>query len=113
MKRNMMTRREKDLISKLSRIINYSEYIHANLTVVARTCGNPRCRCVVEGRKHVSLYLTTVRKNGKRKAIYIPKRLEAETKVTVERYFRIKDILEEISDINLKRLLDKKKKTDV
>jgi len=89
MKKNMMTRREKDLIS------------------IKRTCGNPNCRCIKEGKKHASLYLTTVRKNGKRKMIYIPKRLEAEAKAMVDRYFRIKNILERISDINLSRLLSK------
>ena len=33
MKRAAMERREKDLISNLSGLINYSEYIHANLTL--------------------------------------------------------------------------------
>ena len=111
MRRNAMTRREKDLLSRLSKIINYSEYIHANLTIAKRTCGNPRCKCVREGKKHVSLYLTTTRKNGKRKSIYIPKRLEEDVKAAVERYFKIKDTLEEISDINLSRLLSKKEKS--
>ena len=111
MKRNIMTRREKDLLSKLSRIINYSEFVHANLTIARRTCGNPRCRCALEGKKHVSLYLTTTRKDGKRKSIYIPKRLEEEVKVAVARYYKIKDTLEEVSDINLFRLLSKKEKS--
>ena len=105
-----MTRREKDLLSRLSKIINYSEYIHANLTIAKRTCGNPRCRCIREGKKHVSLYLTTTRKDGKRKSIYIPRRLEDKAREYTERYFKIKDALEEVSDINLKRLLEEKKK---
>ena len=83
MRRNAMTRREKDLLSRLSKIINYSEYIHANLTIAKRSCGNPRCKCVREGKKHVSLYLTTTRKDGKRKSIYIPKRLEEDVKAAV------------------------------
>ena len=111
MRRNAMPRREKDLLSKLSKIINYSEYIHANLTIAKRSCGNPRCKCVREGKKHVSLYLTTIRKDGKRKSIYIPKRLEKEVEAAVERYFKIKGILEEVSDINLSRLLSKKEKS--
>lgn len=108
MKKAGMTRRERDLLSRVSRILNYSEFIHANLTTVARTCGNKNCRCIREGKKHVSMYLTTTKRNGKRKAIYIPKRLEEETRIMVDRYFKIKDTLEEISDINLKRLLSKK-----
>ncbi len=88
---------------KCNRIFN-----HANLTTIGRSCGNKNCRCVREGKKHVSMYLTTIRKDGKRKAIYIPRRLEEETKAMVDRYFKIKETLEEISDINLKRLLNKK-----
>jgi len=76
-------------------MINYSEYIHANLVNVARTCGNKNCRCITKGQKHVSLYLTTVRKDGVRQM--------------VARYFRIRDIIEQVSDINLKRVLAKKK----
>ena len=109
MKRLERSRREKDLLSKLSNMINYSEYIHANLVNVKRTCGNKNCRCITKGQKHASLYLTTVRKDGDRKMIYIPKNLEEEVRNMVARYFRIRDIIEEISDINLKRVLLKKK----
>jgi len=109
MKRSERSRREKDLLSKLSGMINYSEYIHANLVNVARTCGNKNCRCITKGQKHISLYLTTVRKDGARKMIYIPKALEEEVKNMVARYFKIRDIIEEVSDINLKRVLLKKK----
>jgi len=110
MRRNAMTRREKDLLSRLSKMINYSEYIHANLTIAKRTCGNSNCRCIREGKKHVSLYLTTTRKDGKRKSIYIPKRLEKRAREYTQRYFKIKEDLEKISDINLARLLEEKDK---
>ena len=109
MKRIERSRREKDLLSKLSGMINYSEYIHANLVNVARRCGNKNCRCITKGQKHISLYLTTVRKDGARKMIYIPKTLEEEVRKMVARYFRIRYIVEEVSDINLERVLSKKK----
>ncbi|MBM3705595.1 MAG: hypothetical protein FJW66_03620 [Actinobacteria bacterium] len=107
MKRSQRSRQ--DLLSKLSNMINYSEYIHANLVNVARRCGNNNCRCITKGQKHISLYLTTVRKDGARKMIYIPKALEEEVRQMVSRYFRIRDIIEEVSDINLERVLLKKK----
>ena len=110
MRRNAMTRREKDLLSRLSKIINYSEYIHAYLTIARRTCEIKHIYIFMQGKKHVSLYLTTTRKDGKRKSIYIPKRLEEDAKAAVARYFKIKDTLEEVSDINLARLLEEKKK---
>ncbi len=109
MKRAAMERREKDLLSKASRILNYSEYIHANLFTMERVCGNKNCRCIREGKKHKSLYLATMTKEKKRKMIYIPRRLEEKAREYTERYFKIKDVLEEISDINLKRLLEEKK----
>ena len=110
MKRAGMDRREKDLLSNLSRLVNYSEYIHANLTIMERVCGNKNCKCIREGKKHASLYLTTVRKDGKRNMIYIPKKLESEVKASTERFFKIKEMLEEVAAINLERLLGKKKK---
>jgi hypothetical protein len=110
MKRAAMGRREKDLLSNLSRLVNYSEYIHANLTIMGRVCGNKNCKCIREGKKHVSLYLTTVRKDGARNMIYIPKKLEDEVKASVEMFFKIKEMLEEVAAINLERLLGKKKK---
>ena len=41
--------------------------------------------------------------------IYIPKKLEGEVKACAERFFKIKEILEEVAAINLERLLGKKK----
>ena len=110
MKRAAMERREKDLLSKITRILNYSEYIHANLFTMERVCGNKNCRCIREGKKHKSVYLSTMTKDGKRKMIYIPRRLEDKAKEYTERYFKIKEGLERVSDINLKRILEEKGK---
>lgn len=110
MKRAAMERHEKDLLSKITRILNYSEYIHANLFTMERVCGNKNCKCIREGKKHKSLYLATMTKDKKRKMIYIPRRLEERARQYTERYFKIRDALEEVSDINLKRLLEEKDK---
>ena len=75
-----MDRRERDLLSNLSGLINYSQYIPINLTVMERICGYKNCKCIREGKKHILLYLTPVRKDGKRNMIYIPKKLEDEVK---------------------------------
>ena len=109
MKRAAMSRPEKDLLSKITRILNYSEYIHANLVTMERVCGNKNCRCIREGKKHKSLYLATMTREGKRKMVYIPRRLESKAKAYVDRYFKIKEGLERVSDINLVRLLEEKK----
>jgi len=61
-----------------------------------------------KGKKHVSLYLTATRKDGKRKMIYIPKNLEEGVRQMVTRYFKIRYMIEKVSDINLQRVLSKK-----
>jgi len=109
MKKAGRTRTEKDILSNLSNMVNYSEYIHANLEDIARTCGNKNCRCITKSQKHISLYLITIRRDGVRKMIYITKKLKEEARQMADRYFRIMDIIEEVSDINLERVLSKKK----
>ncbi len=112
MKKAAMSRLERDLLSRITRILNHSEYIHANLITMERTCGNSNCRCIREGKKHKSLYLVTMTREGKRKMIYIPRRLEEKAKAYVGRYSKIKEDLERVSDINLARLLEEKNKKD-
>ena len=64
---------------------------------------NSNCKYLRADKKYLSLYFTTIIKNEKeRQSTY--KRLEEETKKLMERYFKIIVFLEEISDINLKRL---------
>lgn len=107
MKKAAISRLEKDLISRITRLLNYSELINANLVIMERVCGNSNFSCIMEG-KNRSLYLVTMSKERKRKMIYIPKRLEEKAKAYVDRYFKIKEGLEMISDINLGRLLEEK-----
>ena len=64
-------------------------------------CGNAKCRCH-RGRRHGPYYYLTVNKPG-RKVICqkIPRGREAQVKVWLKNYKRIKKGLEKISDINL------------
>jgi hypothetical protein len=64
-----------------------------------RVCGNKNCRCVLEGKKHESLYISK-NKDGKRKMIYVPKRMEEEVAAKLEAYQKIKRLTERISEIN-------------
>ena len=62
--------------SQLAKLINSKRLLCGSLVTMARTCGNPRCKCVIAGQKHVSLYLSI--QDGKtRKMICIPKKWEA------------------------------------
>ena len=108
MRRSEMREKEREITSQLTKIVHQSEYIRGNLITMARVCGNANCRCIREGKKHTSLYLS-ISKKGKQRLIYIPKDLEQTVKSWVSRYHEIKRLLEVVSEINRKRLLEKKK----
>ena len=71
--RAALSRTERSLRSRLHKLLDDADgLVHGSLIRMARTCGNPRCKCAVKGEKHVSLYLGQTRK-GKTRMKYIPK----------------------------------------
>jgi hypothetical protein len=72
---------------------------------MARTCGNPRCKCAVAGQKHVSLYVS-IQDGKKRKMICIPKKWEGTITRWVENYKQVKDLMADISAHSLKRFME-------
>jgi hypothetical protein len=88
----------------LRKLGNVGPFIDGSLVTIARTCGNPRCRCT-KGFKHVSLYLTykPPRKNkgkaAKTKTIYVPVALEDEVRTWTVRHRRLKEIVREVSQL--------------
>lgn len=76
--------------------------------MMARTCGNPGCKCT-RGEKHVSLYLSTrvtdEKGKSKRKMIYISPEWEERLRTWVNNYKRSEELIEGISAETLKRFL--------
>ena len=100
----------KKTISYLIRIISKGKFLRGNPVIMRRVCGNPNCRCIKEGKKHKSLYISK-NKDGKRKMIYIPKRMEEEVMAKLGAYQKIKKLTERISEINYAELKIKKEKS--
>ena len=95
------------LHKKLRREITLSkEVIRGSLVVMRRVCGKPNCRCR-KGHKHVSLYLSRSHK-GRTSMTYIPRKNEAGIKEASLRYHTIIDLLNQLSEIQLKSLTVKK-----
>ena len=67
-----------------------------------RTCGKPGCRCN-RGQKHVSLYLVAS-EGGKLRQLFIPKSLEAQARQWVAAYQRVRELLEELSQLHWDKL---------
>jgi len=109
MNRKYMDLDLKKTTSHLARLLYKGSFLRGNPVIMERTCGNKNCRCVLEGKKHKSLYISK-NKDGNRKMIYVPKRLEDEVRAKLDAYQRIKRLVEKISELNYKELKMKKDK---
>jgi hypothetical protein len=80
------------------------EIIRGSAVFLKRLCGKSNCRCV-KGHKHRSLYLSRSYK-GKTTMTYMPKKHEDRITQAVSRYRKIQALLNELSQTNLKKLLE-------
>jgi len=84
------------------RIPKIEECVRGSLVVMNRSCGKINCRCQ-KGLKHKSIYLSQSYK-GKTRMIYLPQGSEDKAHQYVKNYREIKDILNSVSNINIKLL---------
>ena len=95
---------ERDLYSNLRQILTQPGLLRGNLVVSERTCGKSTCRCYKDkANRHRSLYLS-LSLGGKPRRVYIPPELEAEVRDWVDRYKRVREVLEKLSVACLHRL---------
>ena len=112
MNRKYMDLELKKLTSHLAKIIYEGDYIRGNAVIMKRVCGNPRCRCVTQDKKHISLYLCR-KQEGKTTMTYVPARLEEQVQKKIANYHRIKDMIEKVSELNYADLKLSKEKSHV
>ena len=96
-----MTERAKR--SRLCQLVQSGELIHGSLVKMARTCGNPGCRCVRQKRRHVSWYLA-VSVKGRKRMLYLSSAREEPVKAWVKRYQEIRQLLEALSELHWEKL---------
>jgi len=109
MNRKFMDVQLKKATSHLAKLTHRGSFIKGNIVTMKRTCGYPNCRCVKEGKKHVSMYIGK-KQDGTTKMIYVPKRLEEEVEKKISAYHRIKKLVDKISELNYDQLKMKKDK---
>ncbi len=112
MNRRYMNHELNQTTSHLAKLISKGSFLRGNPVVMERVCGNKNCRCILEGKKHKSLYISK-NKEGKRKMIYVPKRMEEEVRAKLDAYQKIKKLTEKVSEINYRKLEIEKKEKDV
>jgi len=112
MNRKYMDLNLKKTTSYLVRLVSKGKFLRGNPVIMKRVCGNKNCKCIKEGKKHESLYISK-NKGGARKMIYVPKRLEEEVMAKLEAYQKIKKLTERISEMNYTELKIEKDKGNV
>lgn len=93
--------------SRLSQLLHQGSLMRGNLVTMARTCGNPRCRCT-RGEKHASLYVSKSTE-GKQRLTYVPKDWEEKIREWVDRHHKVRELLEELSQMSWESLRHRRK----
>ena len=101
-RRSKMSSKERQLRSRLKQIISSQAMIRGSLLYRERSCGRANCKCA-QGQKHPALYLV-VSENARQRQIFVPKFLEAEVRLWVAQYQRMRKLGEELSRIYLNKL---------
>jgi len=97
---------ERNFRSRIAQLASGRRLIRGCLSVRNRTCGKPNCRCAT-GELHSSLYLVHS-DAGKLRQIYVPKHLEERVRQAVSDYQTMQRFLEEVSELEWKRLKQRK-----
>jgi len=98
--RNELSSREKALLKRLRQM---GPILKGSLVEMEMTCGTPSCRCHKGGPKHKGYYFS-YRTEGKSHTVYVPKGRVAEAKQAHRNWMKLKEIIEELTDLGAKRL---------
>ena len=91
-----MPANERDLRSKLTKAVTFTEFVRGTVDVRAKKCMN-------NGKRYATMYLLHM-KNGEKKQIYVPRKWEERTKKWVKKYREIQRYMDKISDMYLKKI---------
>src|SRR3954453_7096149 len=98
---------ERQARSRLAQLISQEPFLRGSLAERARPCGKPTCRCQ-RGQLHRSLYLA-IRHKGRRALLYIPRALEETARQWVDNGRRLRQQLQDLNQLQLDQLLQRKK----
>lgn len=82
-----------------SAVSECTPFIKGSLVVNRRRCGNPKCRCT-QGQLHESPAITYKQK-GRSVLLHVPTDLEQEATRMVHNYQRMKDLLGQLSELEV------------
>jgi len=86
--------------SLVRRLRNFDSVLRGSLIERYKRCGKPGCHCA-KGRGHGPKYYLSVSRSGNRPEMdYVPQESHDQVKEYLENYRRIRDILDQIANIN-------------
>ena len=85
------------------RALTRGNLMRGSVSTVGRRCGNPRCVCATEGRKHMGRYFS-VNMGGKTKLAYVSAEQEPEVTKAIAAYRRLGEFVDELTEVNMKLL---------
>jgi len=97
--RGQMSAKELEVRSQLNYLAGGAGMLRGSLSVRAKVCGKPNCRCAT-GERHRELVLVISTK-GKPKQLHIPRDQEATVRLWVKNYQKASRALQRIADLRL------------
>lgn len=98
---------ERGLRSRIAQLATRERFLHGSLSERSGKCGKPNCHCAA-GEGHPSLYLVQ-NQAGKSRQWCVPKALHDPVRQAVGEYQEIQRLLDEVSQLEWKRLLARKR----
>jgi hypothetical protein len=98
---------ERSLRSRIAQLTSGVRFLRGTLSVRSSKCGKPNCHCA-KGEGHGSVYLVDSHA-GKIRQTCVPKSSQDMVRQAVAEYREIQLLLNEVSEMEWKRLLAKKK----
>jgi hypothetical protein len=98
---------ERNFRSRIAQLSSSQWLLRGTLSERSGTCGKANCRCA-RGELHKSLYLVQSQA-GKLRQICVPKAWQQRVRQAVSDYHLMQELIEEVSELEWKRLQEKKR----
>lgn len=98
---------ERGLRSRIAQLATSERFLRGSLSERSGKCGKPNCHCAA-GEGHPSLYLVQSQ-GGKPRQWCVPKPLQDPVRHAVGEYQQMQRLLDEVSELEWKRLLARKR----
>lgn len=105
--RSKLSATERNFRSRISQLSSGQWFLRGTLSERSGTCGKPNCHCA-RGELHKSLYLVQSQA-GKLRQICVPKAWQQRVRQAVNDYRLMQELIEEVSELEWKRLQEKKR----